>query len=162
MEFSDTHHRPDYPPKTPPPPKKPISPFPPEPNPQTVSSAARRGVNMANRRGANWPLEAQPWAAAGARKRVARQLHAWGYRPDDTVGDVVALMVSSAVDDGGRRVSLHLADQQRQALVLVLSHQPSLAPPDDTLLPRIAELGATSCGTDTAPDGRRLWAVLDV
>ncbi|MEV5592204.1 hypothetical protein [Streptomyces sp. NPDC052496] len=117
---------------------------------------------MANRRGANWPLESQPWASGGARKRVVEQLEEWGYRPDgEAVGAVVPLMVEAAVSDGGRRISLHLADQSQQALVLVLSHQPDPAP-DETILPRLAELGASSCGTDNAPDGRRLWALLDL
>ncbi|WP_244308853.1 hypothetical protein [Streptomyces monomycini] len=91
-----------------------------------------------------------------------KQLQDWGYRPDsEAVGTMVALMVEAAVGDGGQRISLHLADQDQQALVLVLSHQPGPAP-DDTLLPRLAGLGASSCGTDSAPDGRRLWALLDL
>ncbi|MEU7597311.1 hypothetical protein AB0B79_30405 [Streptomyces sp. NPDC039022] len=70
-------------------------------------------------------------------------------------------MMEAAIGDGGQRVSLHLTDQDQQALVLVLSHQPSPTP-DDTVLPRLAELGASSCGTDSAPDGRRIWALLDL
>ncbi|WP_030670578.1 hypothetical protein [Streptomyces rimosus] len=158
----NAEHRPDYPPKTPPPPKRPVEP--PRPNePKTAPvPAARQRVSMANRRGVNWPLESQPWAPTGARKRVIRQLQQWGYRPDgDAVGAMVTLMVKAAVGDGGRRVSLHLADQHEQALVLVLSHQPGPAP-DDTVLPRLAKLGASSCGTDNAPDGRRLWVLLDL
>ncbi|MFH8752968.1 hypothetical protein ACH4GK_17765 [Streptomyces rimosus] len=155
-------HRPDYPPKTPPPPKRPVEPPRPNEPKHTPTSAARRRVSMANRRGANWPLEAQPWAPAAAHKRVVKQLRQWGYRPnEEAVGNVVTLMVKAAVGDGGRHVSLHLADQNQQALVLVLSHQPGPAP-DDTFLPRLAELGASSCGTDSAPDGRRLWALLDL
>ncbi|MFC8829651.1 hypothetical protein ACFT9I_30435 [Streptomyces sp. NPDC057137] len=59
-------------------------------------------------------------------------------------------------------VSLHLADQDRQALIVVLSHRTGLAVTDERVLPAVAALGASSCGADTAQDGRRLWAVLDL
>ncbi|MFJ9028940.1 hypothetical protein ACIRQP_10510 [Streptomyces sp. NPDC102274] len=118
---------------------------------------------MANRRGANWMLEARPWSVARARTYVVGQLHDWGYRgADKAADDLVTLLVSTALADGGKRVSLHLSDQNGQALVVVLSHQPGPVVADETVLPRLAELGATSCGTDTAEDGRRLWAVLDL
>ncbi|MEV6425691.1 hypothetical protein [Streptomyces sp. NPDC051662] len=162
----DATHQSDYPPKTPPPPKKP--PSPPRPTPATkpkgtLARTGRRAVTMASRRGVNWTLESAPWSAAGARRRVVAQLHDWGYTSvDQAAADVVTLLVNTAVGDGGKRVSLHLADQNRQALMVVLSHQSGLAVADESVLPRIAELGATSCGTDTGEDGRRLWAVLDL
>ncbi|OKI89077.1 hypothetical protein AMK10_30530 [Streptomyces sp. CB02058] len=65
----------------------------------------------------------------------------------------------TAVADGGRRVSVHLADQDRQALIVALSHQPGPAA-TDAVLPELTALGAVACGTDTADDGRRLWAIL--
>nr|WSZ97719.1 hypothetical protein OH820_20480 [Streptomyces sp. NBC_00857] len=153
-------HQPDYPPRTPPPPKRPVQP----PRPTAgVATTQRRRVTMANRRGSNWPLESRPWAPARARDHVVGKLHEWGHTDADaTVGDVVALLVETVVADGGRRISLHLSDQNRQALVVVLSHQPGLAVTEEAVLPRIAALGATSCGADTAEDGRRLWAVLDL
>jgi hypothetical protein len=118
---------------------------------------------MTNRQGVNWPMESQPWSANTARRRVVTQLRDWGYAADHkAAGDVTALLVDAAVGDGGTRVSVHLADQNRQALILVLSHQPGQAPTDDALLPRIAELGVAVCGTDTAEDGRRRWAVIDL
>lgn len=158
------HHIPDYPPKTPPPPKKPVQPpRPPIPPAGTLVPTHRRGVTMTNRQGANWPLESQPWSAPVARRRVVAQLQDWGYGADHkTAGSVTALLVDAAVGDGGTRVSVHLADQNRQALILVLSHQPGQAPADDALLPSIAALGVASCGTDTAADGRRRWAVIDL
>ncbi|MFG2175941.1 hypothetical protein ACGFMO_32020 [Streptomyces niveus] len=55
-----------------------------------------------------------------------------------------------------------MADQDRQALIVVLSHRAGLTVTDERLLPAVAALGATSCGADTAQDGRRLWAVLDL
>nr|WP_239111038.1 hypothetical protein [Streptomyces microflavus] len=72
------------------------------------------------------------------------------------------LLVRTAVADGGRKVSVHLADQGRQALIVALSHQPVHEVADDAVLPELTRLGAVSCGTDTAEDGRRVWAVLDL
>ncbi|MEU0377010.1 hypothetical protein ACG93S_17565 [Streptomyces sp. WAC01490] len=68
----------------------------------------------------------------------------------------------TAVADGGRRVSVHLADQGQQALIVALSHQPACEAANGTVLPELTRLGAVSCGTDTAEDGRRVWAVLDL
>ncbi|MER8268026.1 hypothetical protein ABT007_27945 [Streptomyces griseus] len=68
----------------------------------------------------------------------------------------------TAVADGGRRVSVHLADQDRQALIVALSHLPGLAAAGTAVLPELTGLGAVSCGTDMAEDGRRVWAVLDL
>ncbi|TFI22914.1 hypothetical protein E4P36_28105 [Streptomyces sp. 4R-3d] len=70
--------------------------------------------------------------------------------------------MATAMNDWGRRVSLHLANQDRQVLIVVLSRWAGLAVTDQRVLPAVAALGATSCGADTAQDGRRLWAVLDL
>ncbi|MFD8469061.1 hypothetical protein ACFV10_28635 [Streptomyces cyaneofuscatus] len=45
---------------------------------------------------------------------------------------------------------------------MALSHRPGLPVTDDAVLPELTGLGAVSCGTDTAEDGRRVWAVLDL
>lgn len=174
----DAGHQPDYPPKTPPPPKSPAQP--PRPSPDTkprsstgtVARTSRRAVTMANRRGANWTLEAQPWSVGRARTQVLDRLRDWGCTgpgpgpgctgPERLVGEAVTLLVETALSDGGRRLSVHLADQDGQALVVVLSHRADLALSGTDVLPRLAALGATSCGTDMAEDGRRLWAVLDL
>ncbi|MFG3398562.1 hypothetical protein [Streptomyces parvus] len=154
------HHTPDYPPKTPPPPKRPISPPRPEPS---LEGTGRARMLVRNRRSANWSLEAAPWAVQKASVCVLGQLHEWGYRQaDEAAAGLTNLLVHTAVADGGRRVSVHLADQNRQALIVVLSHQPGLAVADTAVLPELTELGAVSCGTDTAEDGRRVWAVLDL
>ncbi|MFE1486156.1 hypothetical protein ACFW80_35255 [Streptomyces fimicarius] len=90
-------------------------------------------------------------------------MHEWGYREaDETAAALTELLVRAAVADGGRRVSVHFADQDRQALVVALSHRPGLAVADTGALPELTGLGAVSCGTDTADDGRRVWAVLDL
>ncbi|WP_031087401.1 hypothetical protein [Streptomyces sp. NRRL WC-3549] len=153
-------HTPDFPPKTPPPPKRPVQP----PRPTTgLQGTARAGMRLSNRRSANWSFEAAPWAAGKAAAHVLKQLHTWGYREaDQAAADLTAALVGHAVAGGGRRVSVHLADQDHQAVIVALSHQPGPAAGDTTVLPGLSGLGAVSCGTDTAEDGRRVWAVLDL
>ncbi|MBD3550640.1 MULTISPECIES: hypothetical protein [Streptomyces] len=152
-------HTPDYPPKTPPP-KRPISP----PRPETsLAGTPRARMQVRNRRSANWSLEAAPWSAKKACAHVLERLHEWGYRETDVAAaGLTELLVRTAVADGGRRVSVHLADQSGQALIVALPHRPGLAAADTAVLPELTSLGAVSCGTDTADDGRRLWAVLDL
>ncbi|MFJ2110572.1 hypothetical protein ACIOEX_01365 [Streptomyces sp. NPDC087850] len=155
---------PDYPPKTPPPPKRPVQPPRPEPDtkPKGTLATARRRMTVANRRAANWTLESAPWSVATARRRVLAQLHEWRHTGiNQAAGGITTALMQTAVADGGRRVSVHLADQNGLLLILVLSHQADVTDNED-VLPRVAELGATSCGTDVAEDGRRLWAVLDL
>ena len=168
---TEADHTPSYPPKTPPPPKRPISPPRPTTQPQPgtpLVATARRGVAMKNRRGVNWPMEAAPWTVAKARRRVLVQLKEWGYRPDDqAVATVIAQLVGGVLEDGSRRISVHLSDQDRQACILALSHQQGLTvgqprTGDDVLTAVSAIPIVSSCGTDTAPDGRRLWAVIDL
>ncbi|MEW1615661.1 MULTISPECIES: hypothetical protein [unclassified Streptomyces] len=120
-------------------------------------------MRVRNRRSANWSLEAASWSPKKALGHVVGRLHEWGYREADQVaGDLTEALVRAAVADGGRRVSVHLADQDRQALIVALSHRPGLAVADPAVLPELTGLGAVSCGTDTAADGRRVWAVLDL
>ena len=140
MTAPATDHTPDYPPRTPPPPKRPVSP----PRPDTAglnedvaqgrvpARSGRRGVGMANRRGANWVLESAPWAAGKARTAVVSQLQKWGYRPAagtvSAVEAVVTLLVDAATTDPGTRITVHLSDQDGQACILTLSHSTNLTP----------------------------------
>ncbi|MFE9461657.1 hypothetical protein [Streptomyces californicus] len=153
-------HTPDYPPKTPPPPKRPLSP----PRPETgLAVTPRARMQVRNRRTAAWSLEVAPWSARKASGFALGRLHEWGYREaDEAAAGLTELLVRTAVADGGRRVSVHLADQNRQALIVALSHRPGLTVADGAVLRELSQLGAVSCGTDTAEDGRRVWAVLDV
>lgn len=184
---------PSYPPKTPPPPKRPINPPPPETGLDPgcgpargagtaaagssvparahgpVTAQARVRARIANRRAANWTLDAAEWARTSAGPKAARQVAAqireWGYRPTraEHAGRLAEKLAAAALEDGGRRISVHLADQDRQALVLVLSHQPGAADPGDGgLLAELAAMGVLSCGTDTDRDGggRRRWALI--
>ncbi|MEE1813787.1 hypothetical protein PUR59_01880 [Streptomyces sp. SP18ES09] len=75
------------------------------------------------------------------------------------------LLVDTATSDEGRRISVHLADQDGMLLVVVLSHTTTTAVgADDTVLAVLADLaavpGTASCGTDTSDEGRRVWTVL--
>ncbi|MFD3657860.1 hypothetical protein [Streptomyces sp. NPDC058620] len=128
-----------------------------------------RGVTMANRRGTNWKLESAPWAAGKARAGVLEQLANWHYVLGPAmvaaVEAVTTMLVETAVADGGTCISVHVSDQDGQACIVALSHQPALTAGQDTdgedVLRQItAHRAVTGCGTDTGPDGRRLWAVI--
>ncbi|WP_073907752.1 hypothetical protein [Streptomyces sp. CB00455] len=127
-------------------------------------------MEIRNRRTAGLVFRADAWAARKAAAQTAVQVRAWGYA---AVGErdleaAVGLLVETAVADGGKRVSLHLADQDDRILVVALSHRPAPAAAPGTvdrvdgLLAALAALGTVvGCGTDRAEDGRRLWALLD-
>ncbi|MGW8726127.1 hypothetical protein ACWGNF_08880 [Streptomyces sp. NPDC055808] len=132
----------------------------------TVAARSRLRAAISNRRAANWALENAPWSPGKAGRHVLDQLDAWHLRPSTgpaaRLTEITELLTQAALADGGRRVSLHLADQDQQVLVMVLSHTPGRDVTSDALLRDVADLGASSCGADTATDGRRLWAVIDL
>ncbi|WP_229886903.1 hypothetical protein [Streptomyces subrutilus] len=175
--------RPDYPPKTPPPPKRPV--HLPSPNPdstpvpvnpskpktkslippgmgQSQPLAASARMEVRNRRVANWALAANRWAAKKAAEKVILTVRGWGYtRPEDaTVETVVGLLVGAAVADAGKRISVHLADQDGMVLIVVLSHT-AAAPQAGFLAELAAVAGSISCGTEESDEGRRVWVLLD-
>ncbi|MFC7794634.1 hypothetical protein [Streptomyces cinereoruber] len=175
---------PTYPPRTPPPQKKPVEPPRPQPSTKPVTNPAitkpgntttlplpgpgqahlqtrRPRMTVRARRAANWAFTAYPWTAAQAVRKVTETVRAWGYpHPDDhQLEQAVRLLVDAATSDHGRRISVHLADQNDMLLIAVLSHTD--ATPDDTILADLAAVpGTASCGTDASDDGRRVWAVL--
>ncbi|PKV82614.1 hypothetical protein [Streptomyces sp. TLI_146] len=167
-ESAAREHRPDFPPKSPPPPKKPPSPFPPEPGtqhaPAPLVQGSRARVRLSNRRCVNWPMESALWTASTAQRRIVEQLRAWGYRPDETaVRQVAAVLIAPAVADAGRRISVHLADEGGRACILVLSHQSLHDTTAQLSLTTVADCpSVAACGSDHAPDGTRLWAVVDL
>ncbi|MFI8932553.1 hypothetical protein ACIG3E_33435 [Streptomyces sp. NPDC053474] len=165
--------RPDYPPKTPPPPKKPPSPPPPTPPTPPQKKAAppvrrRPAALIANRRAANWALECAPWSEAKAATKVVEQLRSWGYltsaAQQETYTAVTRHLARAALADGGQRITVHVADQNGAALIMVMSHQDGPGEPVEALLPMIAALGVRSCGADIEGDeaGSRRWALLDL
>ncbi|MFJ3235858.1 hypothetical protein [Streptomyces sp. NPDC086787] len=119
---------------------------------------------MRNRRGAAWALEARSWAGAKAVRVVSDRLAAWGFASPGCLEAVVRLLVATVVADGGRHVSLHLAEQDHTVLVLAFSHR--AAPvggggcEEAGVLSVLRRLGADSCGTETASEGRQVWALL--
>ncbi|ATZ29175.1 hypothetical protein SLAV_37050 [Streptomyces lavendulae subsp. lavendulae] len=156
---------PSHPPRTPPPQKKPVEP--PRPQPATKSAdemPVRSQLRMVvrNRRTAAHPFRADEWAPAKAVRQVLGTVRGWGY-PDldeDDLERVVRVLVTAAVEDGGKRLSVHLGDQDHKVLVAVLSH--TTGAPDQAVLGTVATLATVdSVGTDTGEDGRRMWAVLD-
>ncbi|MFD9636560.1 hypothetical protein [Streptomyces violascens] len=62
---------------------------------------------------------------------------------------MTVLLARAALTDGGCRISVHLAVQDRQALILVLSHQSGHTPEDEGLLREVSAFCIASCGTDT-------------
>ncbi|MFD3330293.1 hypothetical protein [Streptomyces sp. NPDC058701] len=119
---------------------------------------------MRNRRAAGWTLPADRWAAGRAAARIIAAVRGWGYEHpgDESIGRSVALLVGAGVTDGGKRVSVHAADQDDLILIVVLSHRAGPAPDDDAFLKRIAAVsGSASCGSDAAEDGRRVWTLPD-
>lgn len=180
---TESRRRPDYPPTTPPPQPRPVFPDRPTPpstpvpdnpsKPPTKSLippglgesrplAASTRMEVRNRRVANWALTGDRWAAKKAVEKVTATVRGWGYtRPEDTTVDtVVRLLVGATVADEGKRISVHLADQNDMVLVVVLSH--TAADPEGDLLAELAAVeGTTSCGTEASDEGRRVWALLD-
>lgn len=162
--------RPDYPPKTPPPPKKPLSPpMPDRPRSELIKNlpVPQRGRRtghpvMRNRRGASWTLEAAPWAPRKAHEMVEARLTGWGLAVPDRLEEVVRLLAGTVVADGGRRISVHVAEQNGLALVLCLSHQHVVAAEATDVLNALRKLGTDSCGTEMTSEGRQLWALLPV
>ncbi|MET8137274.1 hypothetical protein ABZV24_36095 [Streptomyces sp. NPDC005251] len=81
------------------------------------ASRAGRPV-MKNRQGASWFLEAQPWSPGNAFAEVTGRLGQRGLKAPDRLEALVRQLVAAVVADGGRHVSLHLAEQDNQARVL--------------------------------------------
>ncbi|WP_432086382.1 hypothetical protein [Streptomyces sp. bgisy095] len=173
-ENKGTKVPPSYPPRTPPPQKKPVELPRPEPKTKPVSTALplpgpgqtrvetrRPRMAVRNRRVSNWVLTADPWAASKAIRHVTQAVRRWEYsHPRDVyLEETVRLLVGTAVEDTGKRVSVHLADQDGMILVVVLSHTGS--EPDQSVLTTLAGVsGTVSCGVDASDEGRRIWALL--
>ncbi|MET9962282.1 hypothetical protein ABZ128_25030 [Streptomyces sp. NPDC006326] len=132
------------------------------PNAPSRGRSAPR-MQIRNRRTAGLTFRADEWAAKKAGAQAAARVRAWGHPHLDEheLDTAVGLLVRAAVADGGRRISLHLADQDHRILAVALSHVTGTAP-DDSVLTELASLpGVVACGTDAAADGRRLWVLLD-
>ncbi|ROR00043.1 hypothetical protein EDE04_6600 [Streptomyces sp. 2132.2] len=124
----------------------------------------RPRMEIRNRQTAGLTFRADQWAAKKAGARATATVRAWGYADLDEpdLDTAVRRLVQAAVADGGKRISVHLADQDQRILAVALSHVGDAAPGEDAVLTEIAALRTVvSCGSDLAPDGRRVWALLD-
>ncbi|WP_327308961.1 hypothetical protein OG730_40285 [Streptomyces sp. NBC_01298] len=123
----------------------------------------RPRMQIRNRQTTVLTFRADQWAAAKAAQQALTTVRGWGY-PEldaDDLDAAVNLLVNTVVKDGGKRVSVHLADQDQKILVLVLGHVPDPGPNENILGSLGALRTVDSCGTDAAEDGRRVWALLD-
>ncbi len=172
MDETRSRNRPSYPPKTPPPPKRPVVPERPSPPSTPVPKksavpALRPAAFIRNRRVKTWALENAPWSPGKASRRVVDQLVAWGYCGTEPqrlrFTEVTRVLAEAALGDGGRRISVHVADQDGHALVMVLSHQ-AAALPDEDFLREVSGLGVASCGSDVNRDdaGNQRWALVAI
>ncbi|MFJ8165506.1 hypothetical protein ACIRBY_31940 [Streptomyces sp. NPDC096136] len=156
---------PTYPPKTPTPSKKPVEAPRPQPDtkPKTAVGLPSPRMTVRNRRTAGLTFRSDQWAPSKAAAQAVVTVRAWGYPLLDE-GDLeaaVRALVAAAVADRGKRISVHLADQDQKILVVVLSHMPGLDE-DLSVLADVAALRTVeSCSTDAASDGRRLSVLLD-
>ncbi|MFQ3560432.1 hypothetical protein QZN11_27095 [Streptomyces gramineus] len=91
---------------------------------------------------------------------MSAQLSRWHFVPPPSLDQVVRLLTATVVGDGGRRISVHLSEQNNTALVLCLGHQQAQAGETPDVLAELRALGADSCGTEMTADGRQVWALL--
>ncbi|MFC8705832.1 hypothetical protein ACFUIV_27110 [Streptomyces anulatus] len=142
------------------------------PPPEQQDTPPPAPVTIRGRSVRNWAVTPGQGAATRVGREVVTALHQWGYRPKgDQPQKVVELLLRSAAEDGGRRISLHLADDEdrNQVMLLALSHRQDMPPGDDDQVLREDEhmralviLGPRDVGVETGPSGRRWWAGLDL
>ncbi|MFF4369288.1 hypothetical protein [Streptomyces sp. NPDC001594] len=157
---------PTDPPKSPPPQKEPVEavgPRQPATRPAGGVELPRPRMVIRNRPTRALVFRSDQWAPAKAAAAAVETVRGWGYTriSTDDLTACVRVLAWAAVGAGGRRLSLHLADQEQRILVLVLGHAPA-----DTGEDVLRVLGAlrsvAACGTDTdEEDGPRLWALLE-
>ncbi|MEV7560242.1 hypothetical protein [Streptomyces sp. NPDC089795] len=157
---------PTYPPKSPVPRKQPTE----SPRPQPARESGTRlpglprpRMRIRNRQTAALTFRADEWAPGKAARQALAVVRGWGCPglDEQDMETAVKLLVAAAVQDGGRRVSVHLADQEEKILVVALSHRPGTAPEGEVFATLQVLATVDSCGDDLADDGRRLWALLD-
>ncbi|GGS36057.1 hypothetical protein Snoj_29600 [Streptomyces nojiriensis] len=140
---------------------------PPRPQP-TVKPKSLTGVPprlvVTSRRARVLAFRADQWAAKKAAGQAALAVAEWDYPLLDEHDflKTVHSLVHTAVAAGGKRVSVHLADQDAKILVMVLNHQTGEhhdAGPAPTEVAVLRTVDA--CGTHTDHDGHAWWALLD-
>ncbi|MFF4424628.1 hypothetical protein ACFY04_28280 [Streptomyces sp. NPDC001549] len=156
---------PSFPPKSPPPQKKPVEPPRPQPatKPKSLTGVPPRLV-VTSRRARVLAFRADQWAAKKAAGQAALAVAGWDYPLLDEHDFLKAVhgLVHAAVAGGGKRVSVHLADQDSKILVVVLNHQTYNQEGAGQLPKEVALLRTVdACGTHTDHDGHAWWALLD-
>ncbi|MEU6310691.1 hypothetical protein [Streptomyces sp. NPDC047014] len=140
---------------------------PPRPQPAT-KPASLTGVParlvVTSRRARVLTFRADQWAARKAAGRAALAVAAWGYPLLDEHDFLKAVhgLVQAAVAAGGKRVSVHFADQQAKILVMVLNHRTDEQEEVGHVPAEVAVLRTVdACGAHTDLDGHAWWALLD-
>lgn len=156
---------PSFPPKSPPPQKKPVEPPRPQPatKPKSLTGVPPRLV-VTSRRTRVLAFRADRWAAKKAAAQAALAVAEWDYPLLDEHDFLRAVhgLVDTAVAAGGKRVSVHLADQDNKILVMVLNHQAGEQEVVGAVPAEVAVLRTIdACGANTDHDGHAWWALLD-
>ncbi|MFJ2753678.1 hypothetical protein [Streptomyces sp. NPDC087297] len=131
--------------------------------PKSLTGVPPRLV-VTSRRARVLVFRADQWAPRKAAAQAALAVAEWDYPLLDEHDFLKAVhgLVRTAVAAGGKRVSLHLADQDSRILVMVLNHQTNdhegagQAPTEVALLRTV-----DACGTHSDHDGHSWWALLD-
>ncbi|MFJ6486593.1 MULTISPECIES: hypothetical protein [unclassified Streptomyces] len=156
---------PSFPPKSPPPQKKPVEPPRPQPvtKPKSVTGVPPRLV-VTSRRARVLAFRADRWAAKKAAAQAALAVAEWGYPLLDEHDFLKTVhgLVHTAVAAGGKRVSVHLADQDAKILVMVLNHQITEQDGAGQIPTEVAALRTVdACGAHTDHDGHAWWALVN-
>ncbi|MFK0016324.1 hypothetical protein [Streptomyces sp. NPDC091027] len=156
---------PSYPPKSPPPQKKPVEAPRPQPatKPKSLTGVPPRLV-VTSRRARVLAFRADQWAARKAAAQAALAVAEWDYPLLDEHDFLKTVhgLVDAAVTAGGKRVSVHLADQDDKILVMALNHQTGEQDAAGPVPGEVAVLRTVeACGSHTDHDGHAWWALLD-
>ncbi|MGZ9928588.1 hypothetical protein ACXNSR_01720 [Streptomyces sp. NC-S4] len=118
---------------------------------------------VTSRRARVLAFRADQWAAKKAAGQAALAVAEWDYPLLDEHDFLKTVhgLVGAAVAGGGKRVSVHLADQDDKILVMVLNHRidedDAVQVPTEVAVLRTVD----ACGVHTDQDGHAWWALLD-
>ncbi|MFF9982339.1 hypothetical protein [Streptomyces erythrochromogenes] len=109
-------------------------------------------------------FRADRWAAKKAAAQAALAVAEWDYPLLDEHDFLKTVhgLVNTAVTAGGKRVSVHLADQDDKILVMALNHQDAGQDATPAVPAEVAVLRTVdACGAHTDHDSHAWWALLD-
>ncbi|MFD7788501.1 hypothetical protein ACFV4Q_36255 [Streptomyces nojiriensis] len=140
---------------------------PPRPQP-TTKPKSLTGVPprlvVTSRRAKVLAFRSDQWAARKAAGQAALAVAGWDYPLLDEHDFLKTVhgLVHTAVAGGGKRVSVHLADQDDKILIMVLNHQTGEQDDAGGVPAEVAVLRTVdACGTHTDHDGHAWWALLN-